>query len=97
VWITAPAPAAGRVRHRCGETLAPFHDGSAGVIARKAQENEGLAFMAGLLHDIGKIVLASAEGSKYSKPLLPQDGRFGNLVPCASKSVHGRMISFHPL
>jgi putative nucleotidyltransferase with HDIG domain len=39
---------------------------SAGVIARKAQENEGLAFTAGLLHDIGKIVLASAEGAKYT-------------------------------
>jgi putative nucleotidyltransferase with HDIG domain len=38
----------------------------AGLIAREVQENEGLAFTAGLLHDIGKTVLALAEGSKYT-------------------------------
>jgi putative nucleotidyltransferase with HDIG domain len=38
---------------------------TSGVIAQRVQENESLAFTAGLLHDIGKIVLNSAEGAKY--------------------------------
>ena len=40
---------------------------TSGIIAKTMQDNEGLAFTAGLLHDIGKIVLAAAEGSAYKK------------------------------
>jgi putative nucleotidyltransferase with HDIG domain len=39
---------------------------SAAAVARKVHENEDLAFTAGLLHDIGKVVLASAEGNAYT-------------------------------
>lgn len=38
----------------------------AGAIAKRVRENEGLAFTAGLLHDVGKIVLSLAEGAKYT-------------------------------
>jgi putative nucleotidyltransferase with HDIG domain len=37
----------------------------AGAIAKRVQENESLAFTAGLLHDVGKIVLSLAEGADY--------------------------------
>jgi putative nucleotidyltransferase with HDIG domain len=39
---------------------------TSGVIARRTQADEGLAFTAGLLHDVGKIVLSLAEGPKYT-------------------------------
>lgn len=42
---------------------------SAGAIAKRVQENESLAFTAGLLHDVGKIVLALAEGADYTAML----------------------------
>jgi len=38
----------------------------AGVIARKVDEPEGMAFTAGLLHDVGKIVLALKAGAAYA-------------------------------
>jgi putative nucleotidyltransferase with HDIG domain len=38
----------------------------AGAIGKRAGENEGLAFTAGLLHDVGKIVLSLAEGEEYT-------------------------------
>lgn len=47
-----------------------------GVLARELEESEGAAFTAGLLHDVGKIVLASAEGARYGE-LLKQHGDFG--------------------
>lgn len=40
---------------------------SAGSLAKELEEGEGIAFTAGLLHDVGKVVLASAEGSKYAQ------------------------------
>ncbi len=39
---------------------------AAGLIAHKLKEPDGAAFTAGLLHDVGKIVLASAGGAKYA-------------------------------
>jgi putative nucleotidyltransferase with HDIG domain len=51
---------------------------AAGVIARKAQENEGLAFTAGLLHDLGKIVLSAAESGGYA--LLTKQFENGGLA-----------------
>jgi putative nucleotidyltransferase with HDIG domain len=38
---------------------------AAGVVAKSAGEEESGAFIAGLLHDVGKIALASAEGVRY--------------------------------
>ena len=61
---------------------------SAGAIARKVQENEALAFVAGLLHDIGKIVLSLAEGDAY--PLLTkQAGCRGSAVQAAETRLFG--------
>jgi putative nucleotidyltransferase with HDIG domain len=38
---------------------------AASVVAKATGEDSDAAFIAGLLHDIGKIVLASAEGMRY--------------------------------
>ncbi len=40
---------------------------AASEIAKQMDEAEGIAFTAGLLHDVGKVVLASAEGGRYSE------------------------------
>lgn len=37
----------------------------AGCLARELEETEGTAFTSGLLHDVGKVVLANQEGGKY--------------------------------
>ena len=47
-----------------------------GAMARQLGESEGNAFTAGLLHDVGKIVLASAEGAKYAE-MLRRHNYFG--------------------
>jgi putative nucleotidyltransferase with HDIG domain len=58
---------------------------TAGAIARNVEEPGGLAFTAGLLHDVGKIVLASAEGGKYGQ-LLEDLGQNGSsLEPIEAK------------
>jgi putative nucleotidyltransferase with HDIG domain len=38
---------------------------AAGKLAKRVGEPEAVAFTAGLLHDIGKLIFASVEGSKY--------------------------------
>jgi putative nucleotidyltransferase with HDIG domain len=38
----------------------------AGSLAKEVEENEAVAFTAGLLHDVGKVVLACAEGADYA-------------------------------
>lgn len=40
---------------------------AAGILARRVGEPEGAAFTAGLLHDIGKLILASVEGERYAE------------------------------
>ena len=50
-----------------------------GAMARQLGESEGSAFTAGLLHDVGKIVLASAEGPKYTE-LLRKHNYFGTAL-----------------
>jgi putative nucleotidyltransferase with HDIG domain len=49
---------------------------TAAALTGTAGENETLAFTAGLLHDIGKLVFASVEETAYAK-LLAQAGTFG--------------------
>jgi len=49
---------------------------AAASLARRVQEAEATAFTAGLLHDIGKQVFNSVEGSTYAD-LVRQTGAFG--------------------
>jgi len=56
-----------------------------GAMARHLGESEGIAFTAGLLHDVGKIVMASAEGARYAD-LLRQHGYKG-LAPLFEEKV----------
>jgi putative nucleotidyltransferase with HDIG domain len=61
---------------------------AAGQIAEKLGETAWGGFTAGLLHDIGKIALASAEGSKYAS-LTSQVGAFGNALEEGEKASFG--------
>lgn len=61
---------------------------TASMIAKQVQDNEGLAFTAGLLHDIGKIVLAAAEGPVY-KALTEELGDSGTALDAAEKQQFG--------
>ena len=40
---------------------------ASGIVADRTHETAGLAFTAGLLHDMGKVVLAMAPGSSYGQ------------------------------
>ena len=59
-----------------------------GTIARSVGEAEGIAFTAGLLHDVGKIVMALAEGEEYAT-LMAKVGSFGPELPVAEKKQFG--------
>jgi putative nucleotidyltransferase with HDIG domain len=61
---------------------------AAGVIARRVQENEGLAFTAGLLHDLGKIVFSAAESGGYAV-LAQQFGDCGSALQRAEAMLYG--------
>ena len=61
---------------------------AAGFIAKEAGESEGIAYTVGLLHDVGKVALAAAEGSKYTA-LLQACGRSGALLGPAEKIAFG--------
>ncbi|HEX4121238.1 MAG TPA: HDOD domain-containing protein, partial [Verrucomicrobiae bacterium] len=60
---------------------------AAGQVAQKLGEPAWAGFTAGLLHDIGKIALASAEGPKYAA-LTAEVGTFGPALE------HGEKASF---
>ena len=59
-----------------------------GTMAREVGESEGSVFTAGLLHDIGKIVLALAEGPRYEE-LLRTHGHFGPTLNEAENVTFG--------
>ncbi len=59
---------------------------TAGAIARRIGEPEGLAFTAGLLHDVGKIVLASAEGAQYGR-LINDLGESGSSLERSESKI----------
>jgi putative nucleotidyltransferase with HDIG domain len=61
---------------------------AAGALALEAGESEGLAFTAGLLHDVGKMVLALAENEKYAA-LLEDCRRDGSSLNEAEKKLFG--------
>ena len=59
-----------------------------GTIARELGESEGIAFTAGLLHDVGKMVLATAEKSRYAD-LCREYGASGIPIHEAEKAAFG--------
>ncbi|HTI98594.1 MAG TPA: HDOD domain-containing protein [Dongiaceae bacterium] len=61
---------------------------TSGAIARELEETEGLAFTAGLLHDVGKMVLASAEGAHYPE-IWRATGNTGREAATAEKYAFG--------
>jgi putative nucleotidyltransferase with HDIG domain len=61
---------------------------AAGAIARELGEAEGTAFTAGLLHDVGKVALAAAGGSKYAELMLVC-GHIGAELSQAEKLTFG--------
>jgi putative nucleotidyltransferase with HDIG domain len=61
---------------------------AAGKLAQRLNAPEGTAFTAGLLHDVGKFVLAMAEGKKYVA-LLEASKRTGISLSLAEKARFG--------
>lgn len=60
----------------------------AGTLARELGESEGIAFTAGLLHDIGKVALANADAERYAE-LLAEHGPCGPHLLAAEKYEFG--------
>jgi putative nucleotidyltransferase with HDIG domain len=61
---------------------------AAGKVSEKIGESSWTGFTGGLLHDIGKIALASAEGAKYAS-LTAQAGASGNVLEQGEKDAFG--------
>jgi putative nucleotidyltransferase with HDIG domain len=61
---------------------------AAGELALQLELSEGVAFTAGLLHDIGKLALALAEGEPYAN-ILKECERNGTSLSAAEKSTFG--------
>jgi putative nucleotidyltransferase with HDIG domain len=61
---------------------------AAGIVAEHIHEPEGAAFTAGLLHDVGKVVLASADGSRYAQ-LVQASGTCGLPLLAAEQECFG--------
>lgn len=71
--IGARAMSLGKVKGGLDVGLLWRHSVTAAIasatLAERVQEPEGLAFTAGLLHDVGKLVFASVEGAAYNELL----------------------------
>ena len=61
---------------------------AASALAVRVQEPEAVAFTAGLLHDVGKLILASVEPQVYSN-LLAQSGSSGPALAGAEAAALG--------
>ncbi len=61
---------------------------AAAALAKHLKETEAVAFTAGLLHDIGKLVLVSVEHSRYAD-IIAQTGTFGSPPAEAEHSTFG--------
>ncbi|HWD19546.1 MAG TPA: HDOD domain-containing protein [Verrucomicrobiae bacterium] len=61
---------------------------ASGRLAKDLGESEGIAYTAGLLHDIGKIVLATADGPRYSE-ILRRVGTTGGALEDAETITFG--------
>ncbi|HXC99068.1 MAG TPA: HDOD domain-containing protein [Verrucomicrobiae bacterium] len=61
---------------------------ASGVLATEAGESNAAAFTAGLLHDIGKVVMVSADRDKYAEAVL-NSGMFGRPVVVTEKELFG--------
>jgi putative nucleotidyltransferase with HDIG domain len=61
---------------------------AAGVFAKETGESSAAAFTAGLLHDIGKVVMVSADKDKYAQAILSA-GMFGRPVVVTEKELFG--------
>lgn len=59
----------------------------AGVLARPLHESEACAFTAGLLHDVGKLVLVSVDGVSYAD-VLRKTGGHGEALKAAETRTH---------
>lgn len=53
---------------------------AASIIAEEIEESKAVAFTAGLLHDIGKLVLASAERARYAEAVQASERENVSLV-----------------
>jgi putative nucleotidyltransferase with HDIG domain len=61
---------------------------AAGELALEVDESEGIAFTAGLLHDVGKLVLALGERDKYVA-VIDDCKRTGTSLSLMEKSIFG--------
>ena len=61
---------------------------AAATLAKYLKQTEAVAFTAGLLHDIGKLVLVSVETSRYGD-IINQTGTFGPMAAEAEESAFG--------
>lgn len=61
---------------------------AAGVIAEEVKEDHPTAFTAGLLHDIGKVVLVSANKDRYAQAVLDA-GLLRRTIPQSEKQLFG--------
>lgn len=61
---------------------------AAGALAADSDVSEGMAFTAGLLHDVGKLALALGEGEKYAA-LIQECARSGGSLSAFEKEQFG--------
>jgi putative nucleotidyltransferase with HDIG domain len=61
---------------------------AAGVLADESGESHPAAFTAGLLHDVGKVIMVSADKRKYTQAVLDA-GMFRRPVPVTEKELFG--------